>query len=125
MVKERPGWRGFEGRTFLTKVEWETYDRRIAVRYPLNDVWGSRPRPAKCEVCQRRGSDENPLQLAHKIPWYLGILELGLTPEWLDGRHNLVWAHRTMCNRSVALDLDSAKRLLVKLGIGPLPAFLP
>jgi hypothetical protein len=39
VMKQRLGWLGFDGRTFLTRQEHETYCRRWAVRYA--------PRPAR------------------------------------------------------------------------------
>lgn len=83
---------GFDGRMFLDEAEWLTYCRRKPVRYIR------RPRAA-CQVCGRPGSLRNPLQSAHIIGFDVGVIDLGLTPEFLDSEKNIVTAHRRACNK--------------------------
>ena len=110
----------FEGRTFLTKEEWQTYQRRPPEKYPRQ---GKQP-PEVCQVCQRPPSTENPLQYAHKISARYGVWYLALTPEFLDHEKHMVWAHRKECNSSVELDFASTLEYLRTLGM-ELPSFLP
>jgi hypothetical protein len=110
---------GFEGRKFLNEAEWRTYLRRKPVRYIR------RPKSATCEICREGPKDENPLQSAHKIGFDFGIVQLAITPEFLDGESNIVTAHRTRCNMEAELNLEDAMRLLFSLGVRELPAFLP
>src|SRR5450755_227374 len=92
---------GFEGRMFLDEAEWLTYCRRKPVRYIR------RPRAAVCQVreCGLPGSSENPLQNAHIISFNVGVIDLGLTPEFLDSEKNILTAHRRTCNKGCELDL--------------------
>lgn len=115
------GYDGFGGRTFLYESELATYWRRK----PWRDVKKAGVKKADiCEVCLKPGSPKNPLQYAHKIPFTYGVFELGLTPEFLDGAHNIVTAHRTKCNNQVQLDLEGILRLLREGGVTELPSFL-
>lgn len=109
---------GFDGRTFLTEEEWQTYRRRKPVRYirePYFEV---------CEVCRLPANEENPFQNAHKIGFDLGIVQLALTPEFLDGRRNIVTAHRKICNRAAELDITQSMVFLLSIGVTELPMFL-
>ncbi|MBI4311927.1 MAG: hypothetical protein HY681_09105 [Chloroflexi bacterium] len=113
--KEHP----FDGRTFLTEAEWMTYRRRNPVRYI--------PKPTAdcCVACGKLGTESNPLQNAHRIPFTKGVVDLALTPEFLDRDHNIVTAHRKGCNQGMELDLDGSIRMLQELGVAVLPWFLP
>lgn len=44
---------GFEGATWLTPEQWDTYRRGSAVRYVRKTVFADIPKeqPVKCEVC--------------------------------------------------------------------------
>jgi hypothetical protein len=53
------------------------------------------------------GSADNPVQAAHRIPFGLGVVNYGFTPDWLDRQENLGWACRSKCNSS--LEWDSQK----------------
>src|SRR5688572_8091024 len=75
---------GFNGRMFLEEAEWLTYCRRKPVRYIR------RPRATTCWLCHSMGSPYNPLQSAHRIGFDVGVIELGLTPEFLDSEENIV-----------------------------------
>ena len=46
---------GFDGRTFLTEGEWNTYCRRKPVRYIL------KPKESDCEVCGQPPFGDNGL----------------------------------------------------------------
>jgi hypothetical protein len=110
---------GFEGRRFLEKVEWRTYCRRKPVRYIRTAKTGV------CQVCRLPGSDENPLQNAHITGFDIGVIDLGLTPEFLDSDDNIVTAHRRTCNKRSELDLQGSMRRLRDLGERELPKYLP
>lgn len=107
---------GFGGRAWLTVEEWETYRRRPAVRYP------QRSRPAvverdgeSCIIC---GSDDGrPIQLAHHVPFKVGLVDFGLTPDWLDGVDNLRLAHQGSCNDLVECSFAEVPQLLSSLGL--------
>jgi hypothetical protein len=116
---------GFGGRIFLDEAEWLTYCRRKPVRYPKAE------KATVCEVCGSQGSPESPLQNAHRIGFDLGVIELGLTPEFLDLSRNIVTACRRDCNKRSELGLKSSMELLRKWDIEDkwdieeLPKYLP
>ncbi len=43
--------------------------------------------------------------MAHRVPFGEGIIKYRLTPEWLDSTHNLVKAHRKICNKLAELSV--------------------
>jgi hypothetical protein len=110
---------GFGGRMFLHESEWLTYCRRKPVRYIR------RPRTTTCQRCGLPGSPDNPLQSAHIIGFDIGVVDLGLTPEFLDSEKNIVTAHRRVCNRQSELDLTASMARLRDLGVQELPKYLP
>ncbi|WP_231637072.1 hypothetical protein [Microbacterium sp. No. 7] len=61
---------GFDGRVFLTDAEHQTYLRRRPVRYVRKVIAASN----SCSVCGEDGSAENPLQVAHIVPFGLGVV---------------------------------------------------
>lgn len=109
----KPGNLGFDGRAFLTDSEHQTYLRRRPVRYVRKVI----PASESCSVCGEDGSVENPLQVAHIVPFGLGVVHFKLTPEWLDGAENLRWAHRRVCNKAAELSVDQTRTHLIELGI--------
>lgn len=114
----KPGNLGFDGRVFLSEAEHQTYLRRRPVRYVRTAI----PASQSCSVCGHAGSVENPLQVAHVVPFGLGVVHFKLTPEWLDSPGNLRWAHRRGCNKAAELTLEQAAAHLVALGIRPADA---
>lgn len=48
-------------------------------------------------------SDENSLQASHLVAFLRGVREFWLTPEWLDGPFNLIWAHKRNCNKAAEI----------------------
>ena len=110
---------GFGERMFLDEAEWGTYRRRMPVRYIR------RPRGTVCQVCGLPDSPENPLQSAHIIGFDVGVIDLGLTPDYLDSDKNILTAHRRTCNRQAELDLQRSMDRLWRLGIKALPDYLP
>lgn len=110
---------GFDGRMFLIEPEWLTYCRRKPVRYIR------RPRARVCQLCGLSGSPENPLQSAHIIGFDVGVIDLGLTPEFLDSENNIVTACRRKCNKQSELDLMASMTRLRDLGVHELPPYLP
>jgi hypothetical protein len=110
---------GFEGRMFLDEAEWITYCRRKPVRYIR------RPRGSTCSCCGSTGSRENPLQSAHIIGFDIGVIDLGLTPDFLDSEKNIITACRRACNKHYELDLQASMRRLRAVGVIKLPKYLP
>jgi len=111
----RVGWLGFDGRTFLTAQEHETYCRRMPVRYAAKNLTTARD---ICFKCGGLASPKNPIQVAHIVPFGVGITRFRLTPEWLDGSHNLVWAHKRGCNKGCEISVNEIPRYLKqKFGI--------
>jgi hypothetical protein len=84
-----------------------------------------KPKAGKCEVCGGPGTADNPLQNAHIIGFDVGVVDLALTPEYLDSDENIGTAHRKTCNRDSELDLAGSMKRLKGLGVRELPAFLP
>lgn len=109
----RPGNFGFDGRVFLSEAEHQTYLRRRPVRYVRTVI----PVADSCSVCGEGGLVENPLQVAHIVPFGLGVVHFKLTPEWLDSPANLRWAHRRVCNKAAELSLDQTRAHLIERGI--------
>jgi hypothetical protein len=110
---------GFDGRIFLQESEWATYCRRKPVRYIR------RPRTTTCQRCGLPGSADNPLQSAHIIGFDIGVVDLGLTPEFLDSEKNILTAHRRICNSESELELSASMARLRELGVQELPKYLP
>ena len=110
---------GFDGRVFLTKDEWITYRRRKPVRYIR------KKKPNVCEICGKKLTKDNPLENSHKIGFRIGIMFLGLTPDYVDRDDNIVSAHKKFCNKRAEVDLLQACILLMIDGIKKLPEYLP
>lgn len=110
---------GFEGRIFLSRPEWETYKKRMPVRYI------EKKKSQACEICGNPPTENNPLQNAHRIGFRMGILYLGLTPDYVDDYKNIVSAHRKQCNGEAELDLYESCKELKARGIRSLPEYLP
>ena len=108
---------GFEGRTFLEKAEYETYMRRMPVRYI------SKKHEGVCAVCGLPGTTDNPLQHSHRIGFHQGIKRFGLTPDFLDSRSNIRSAHRKQCNAKVEMSDIEVLAFLQGLGLS-LPDYL-
>jgi hypothetical protein len=64
------------------------------------------------------------LQSAHRIGFDIGVIDLGLTPEFLDSEQNIVTACRRGCNKQSELDLLGSMKQLRDLGL-ELPKYLP
>ena len=110
---------GFDGRTFLSESEWCTYCRRKPVRYIR------KRKEAVCNVCGKPATTDNPFQNAHVISFDIGVIDLALTPDFLDSDANIVTAHRLACNKATELDLRGSMARLRSLVLTDLPAFLP
>jgi hypothetical protein len=110
--------KGFNGETFLTNNEWQTYLKRKPVRFI------SKKTDPVCSVCGKEGTKKNPLQNAHKISFHIGIVWLALTPDFLDNDNNIVTAHKKKCNKSVELNLEESMDFLKLQGIISIPKFL-
>jgi hypothetical protein len=111
---------GFDGRTFLTEAEWQTYCRRKPVRYIR------KRKDEVCRVCGKSATADNSFQNAHIISFDIGVIDLALTPDFLDSDANIATAHRITCNKATELDLHaSMARLRSLVGVQELPAFLP
>ncbi len=104
---------------FLDEAEWLTYCRRKPVRYIR------RPRVSICQLCGLPGLTDNPLQSAHIIGFDVGVIDLGLTPEFLDSDRNIVTAHRRACNKQSELDIQGSMSRLHDIGVKELPKYLP
>ena len=102
-------WMGFEGRVFLTDEEHATYLRRPPVRYAAK---GMSDKPTECDICGLPERPLNTLQASHLIPFTSGWRDFWLTPDYLDQRENLVWAHKKGCNKGAELSFaDIAYRV--------------
>lgn len=103
----------FNGQIWLNDAEWKTYLKRMPVRYlklkkQLIDRDG-----ADCAICGKPETIDQPLQIAHKIGFRIGVIGFGLTPDYLDGIDNVALAHRGKCNNKVELSpLLIGQRLL-------------
>ena len=121
-----PFWsEGFDGHTFLSRAEWETYLRRGPVRRTRSERAREMPPARNCVYCRRPGTKNNRLQLAHRINALNGVRYLALTPEYLDQTSLLAWAHAKVCNLKVELDYAETLAYLRDHGVDELPDFLP
>ena len=105
---------GYGDRVWLTPDEWETYRRRPPVRYNAALLKKARLRGDACAHC---GTSDGTLQLAHRVPFIVGVIQWGLTPDWLDRPENLAMAHRGSCNNALELDDEQIAELLHAAGI--------
>jgi hypothetical protein len=97
---KKKGWRGFDGRKFLTDAEHEAFSRRHPVRYARRNAG---TKPGVCGKCGESETPTNLLVVAHRIPFMDGVTKYRLTPEWLDRPDNLVWVHRKRCNKEAEM----------------------
>ena len=109
---------GFDGRVYLYEYEWLTYQRRMPVRYIR------KPHEGVCSICGQGPEVGNPLEHSHKIPFRVGIMQLALTPDFLDAKHNIVSAHKRGCNRAAEMDLSTCLAYLESSGFGQPPPFI-
>lgn len=73
---------------------------------------------AGCSTCDETCEDLlRPIELAHRIPFKVGVVDWGLTPDWLDGVDNLCLAHRGACNDRAELVADAIPARLRHLGL--------
>lgn len=107
---------GFSGRVWLSYAEWSTYRRRAPVRYlsRLRTKLIQRDGPS-CSVCGL--SRPTKIQIAHRVPFKIGVVDWGLTPDWLDGEDNLALAHAGKCNDQIEIVAGDIGRYLESLGI--------
>ena len=110
---------GFEDRDFLTKGEWQTYLKRMPVRYI------KKKKTEVCEICHKPPTQDNPLENSHIIPFIKGIVDFALTPDFLDKDKNIISAHKRECNKSAELNNDKICKKLKMMGVNELPNFLP
>ena len=97
---------GFEGRIFLLEHEYETYMRRMPVRYLKTKL------APVCFICGLGPEADNPFERAHRIPFGEGIRKFRLTPDFLDQDTNVVTAHRKICNSAAELSESEVLALI-------------
>lgn len=109
---------------WLSTSDWMAYRKRVPVRYPqrsrplVERLYGS-----SCFYCGGSGGE---LQLSHMIPFRIGVIDFGISPEWLDRVDNLRLAHRGSCNNSIELSDDEIVAKIECLGhnLEDSPAYL-
>lgn len=108
----------FQGRPWLSLEEWETYRRRAPVRYPskLKDEIIEKC-GLTCAVCKDKNVPEKDLQIAHHVPFMAGVVDWGLTPQWLDSEWNVCLAHSKTCNNEFGLDPQGVPAFLEEQGL--------
>lgn len=109
---------GFDNRIFLTKQEWETYLKRMPVRYI------KKTKKTHCQICGEAASAENPLESSHIIGFKVGIVSFGLTPDFLDRDENIVSAHKRICNSKAEKSVSDICKILKQMKISSLPSYL-
>lgn len=57
------------------------------------------------------------MQLAHRVPFRVGVIDWGLTPDWLDHVDNLCLAHKGGCNHAAELTTSEIAKLLRASGL--------
>ena len=94
---------GYGDRVFLTKQEWEAYWKRTPVRYLFNvKINGGKCFLGK-DCSTKNGRRKVRLEKAHRIPFREGVLFLGLTPDFLNRKRNIVRACKGSCNNRCVL----------------------
>ena len=116
-MRQRTQNTGFDGRVFLLEDEWNTYLRRMPVRYIRKS------HAEKCAICGGEGSKENPLEHSHIIGFRVGVVSFALTPDYLDSCENIVSAHKRICNAKAELSSDEISARLSALAL-TIPAFV-
>ncbi len=69
--------------------------------------------------------EDNKFENSHIIGFGLGIIYLGLTPEYVDSHDNIITAHKKICNSKAELGLIGSCRELKNKGIKSIPTYLP
>lgn len=110
---------GFNDRIFLTKDEWQTYIKRMPVRYI------KKKKTDLCEICGKPPNKNNSFESSHIIGFRMGVVYFGLTPDFLDRDENIVSAHKKLCNSQAEITIHDVCKRLKSLGIEKLPCFLP
>ncbi len=110
---------GFNDRIFLTKEEWQTYIRRMPVRYIR------KKKNKLCQICGKPPNKDNSFELSHIIGFRIGVANFGLTPDFVDSDENIVTAHKKLCNSKAEITIQDVCKRLKSLGIEKLPDFLP
>ena len=110
---------GFDDRIFLKKEEWQTYLRRMPVRYI------KKKKREICEICGKPPTKDNPFESSHIIGFRVGVDVFGLTPNFLDHDDNIVTAHKKLCNSKAEKSTQEVCRILQSLEVDKLPEFLP
>ena len=110
---------GFDDRIFLKKEEWQTYLRRMPVRYI------KKKKREICEICGKPPTKDNPFESSHIIGFRVGVVVFGLTPDFLDHDDNIVTAHKKLCNSNAEKSTQEVCRILQSLEVDKLPEFLP
>lgn len=109
---------GFAGQIWLTDEQWDTYRRVPPVRYVRHKLVTSNNSDSivQCFSCGKTDSIKN-LQVAHLIGHSAGIVDWGLTPDWLESPDNLVFTHPGQCNNNVALSPEGIVERLSTLNL--------
>lgn len=110
---------GYGDRVWLSVEEWQTYRKRVAVRYPQKSRPDVEARDGDhCSVCGKRDDEgERRIQLAHRVPFRIGVVDWGLTPDWLDDVNNLCLAHQGACNNKAEIRKKEIPTHLQELGL--------
>ncbi|MDY3128089.1 MAG: hypothetical protein SOW59_08225 [Corynebacterium sp.] len=108
----------FDGAIWLTPEQWDTYRRCPPVRYVRQTLLSSIASDSQetCGVCLTK-APLSELQVAHRVGFTVGVIDWGLTPDWLNQSDNLMIAHRKVCNSAFELTPSDIARKLVELGI--------
>jgi hypothetical protein len=115
---------GFNGRTFLTEYEWNTYQKCLPetlirkMKYPLS-----------CECSTNvDGESSSNFKKSHKIKFNMGIIQLGLTPDFLDASLNVNVSHKNRIHPPILQKInlkDAIEILINEYKIDELPEYLP
>lgn len=89
---------------YLTPAQRDVFrEFGVPVRYARQSAG---PKPDRCQWCSKPETRDNPLQVAHRVPYKAGVLA-GLHPTWLNRSENLIWAHRRECNKAAELPIPA------------------
>lgn len=108
----------FDGAIWLTPEQWDTYRRCPPVRYVRETLLKARKNVGRaiCDYCHIE-DDLTELQACHRIGFTVGVVDWGLTPDWVNQEHNLALAHRKVCNASLELTPGEVVERLTQLGV--------
>ena len=65
-----------------------------------------------CVICGTKIGPGERFQIVHRVPFKVGVVDWGLTPDWLGKLENLCLTHPGSCNHAAELTDDGIVEFL-------------